>query len=53
MDDRSSRRAIAAIAEALDDGGDVAEFLAHARCTVAAQEGGVEEVLRNRSGSAE
>jgi hypothetical protein len=50
MDDRNSRAA-AAIADALDDGVDVAEFLAHALCTVAAQEGGIEEVLRNRSGS--
>ncbi|WP_042404445.1 DUF6303 family protein [Streptacidiphilus carbonis] len=51
VDDQNSRRAAAAIAEALDDGVDVAEFLAHALCTVAAAEGGVEEVLRNRSGS--
>ena len=50
MDDRN-RRAAAVIAEALDDGVDVAEFLAHALCTVAAKEGGIEEVLRNRSGS--
>jgi hypothetical protein len=51
MDDRNSRRAAAAITEALDDGHDVAEFLAHVLCTVAAAEGGIEEVLRNRSGS--
>ncbi|MFM9815635.1 DUF6303 family protein [Streptomyces scabiei] len=50
MDDRN-RRAAAAITDALDDGVDVAEFLAHALCTVAAKEGGIEEVLRNRSGS--
>lgn len=50
MDDRN-RRAAAAITEALEDGVDVAEFLANALCTVAAKEGGIEEVLRNRSGS--
>lgn len=50
MDDRNSRAA-AIITEALEDGVDVAEFLAHALCTVAAKEGGIEEVLRNRSGS--
>lgn len=50
MDDRNSRAA-AAITDALDDGVDVAEFLANALCTVAAKEGGIEEVLRNRSGS--
>lgn len=50
MDDRN-RRAAAAITDALDDGVDVAEFLANALCTVAAKEGGIEEVLRNRSGS--
>lgn len=40
-----------AITEALDNGRDVAEFVAHALCQVAAAEGGIEEVLRNRSGS--
>ncbi|MER7688650.1 hypothetical protein [Streptomyces sp. NPDC097610] len=49
MDDLT-RRAADTIAEALDDGRDVAEFLAHALCTVAADEDGTEEVLRNRSG---
>lgn len=44
-------RAAAAIAETLASGRDVAEFIAHALCQVAAQEGGIEEVLRNRSGS--
>ncbi|WP_405425539.1 hypothetical protein [Streptomyces erythrochromogenes] len=41
----------AAITEALHDGHDIAEFIAHALCQVAADEGGIEEVLRNRSGS--
>ncbi|NGO40648.1 DUF6303 family protein [Streptomyces ureilyticus] len=50
MDDLT-RRTAADIAEALDDGRDVAEFVAHALCQVAADEGGIEEVLRNRSGS--
>ncbi|MFE4574627.1 hypothetical protein [Streptomyces chartreusis] len=50
MDDLT-RRAADAIAEALDNGVDVAEFVAHALCRVAADEGGIEEVLRNRSGS--
>ncbi|MFE2314193.1 hypothetical protein ACFXC8_13520 [Streptomyces sp. NPDC059441] len=49
--DNLTRRAADVIAEALEDGRDVAEFLAHALCTVAAKEGGIEEVLRNRSGS--
>ncbi|WP_330335741.1 hypothetical protein OHS33_39545 (plasmid) [Streptomyces sp. NBC_00536] len=49
--DHLTRRAADVIAEALADGRDVAEFLAHALCTVAAKEGGTEEVLRNRSGS--
>lgn len=49
--DDLTRRAADAITEALDDGIDVAEFLAHALCTVAAEQGGIEEVLRNRSGS--
>lgn len=50
MDDLT-RRTAADIWEALDDGVDVAEFLAHALCQVAAEQGGIEEVLRNRSGS--
>ncbi|MEU3279243.1 DUF6303 family protein [Streptomyces antibioticus] len=49
--DNLTRRAADVIAEALEDGRDVAEFLAHALCYVAAKEGGTEEVLRNRSGS--
>jgi hypothetical protein len=49
--DEMMRQAVDAIAGALDEGIDVAEFLAHALCTVAADEGGIEEVLRNRSGS--
>ena len=49
--DRRTRRTADAITEALDEGRDVAEFLAHALCYVAAKEGGTEEVLCNRSGS--
>ena len=49
--DNLTRRAADVIAEALAEGRDVAEFLAHALCTAAAKEGGIEEVLRNRSGS--
>lgn len=49
--DNLTHRAASVITEALEDGRDVAEFLAHALCTVAAKEGGIEEVLRNRSGS--
>jgi hypothetical protein len=46
-----NRTAAGAIAAALDEGRDVAEFLAHALCTVAADRGGIEAVLRNRPGS--
>src|SRR5689334_5382087 len=49
--DNLIRRAADVIAEALEEGRDVTEFLAHALCTVAAKEGGTEEVLRNRPGS--
>lgn len=50
MDDLIERAA-AVITEALDEGSDIGEFLADALCRVAAAEGGIEEVLRNRSGS--
>ncbi|WP_371592612.1 hypothetical protein [Streptomyces virginiae] len=46
-----TNQAAAAITEALRNGHDVAELIAHALCQVAADEGGIEEVLRNRSGS--
>jgi hypothetical protein len=46
-----NRQAAAVIAAALADGVDVAEFVANALCRVAAAEGGIEEVLRNRPGS--
>lgn len=51
MQDDATRQAVTAITTALREGRDVAEFLAHALCYVAAAEGGIEEVLRNRSGS--
>jgi hypothetical protein len=51
MTDATTRQAVAAITAALHEGRDVAEFLAHALAYVAAAEGGIEEVLRNRSGS--
>lgn len=51
MHDDATRQAVTAITTALHEGRDVAEFLAHALCYVAAAEGGIEEVLRNRSGS--
>ncbi|MFG2999755.1 hypothetical protein [Streptomyces sp. NPDC048340] len=49
--DPTTRQAVNAISEALEEGRDVAEFLATALAHVAAAEGGVEEVLRNRPGS--
>jgi hypothetical protein len=49
--DTTTRQAVEAITAALREGNDVAEFLAHALCYVAAAEGGTEEVLRNRPGS--
>jgi hypothetical protein len=49
--DNATRQAVAAITTALNSRVDVAEFLAHALCYVAAAEGGIEEVLRNRPGS--
>ncbi|MFJ4777402.1 hypothetical protein [Streptomyces sp. NPDC088762] len=49
--DPTTRQAVNAITETLEEGRDVAEFLAHALAHVAAAEGGVEEVLRNRPGS--
>jgi hypothetical protein len=51
MTDTTTQQAVAAITAALHEGRDVAEFLAHALAYVAAAEGGIEEVLRNRSGS--
>jgi hypothetical protein len=45
------RQAIDVISSALESGVDVAAFLATALCAIAAREGGVEEVLRNRPGS--
>jgi hypothetical protein len=42
-----------AITTALQEGCDVGEFLANALCYVAAAEGGIAEVLRNRPGSGE
>lgn len=49
--DTTTRQAVDAITAALREGRDVAEVLAHALCYVAAAEGGIEAVLRNRSGS--
>ena len=51
MTDTATHQAAAAITAALHEGQDVAEFLAHALCYVAAAEGGIDEVLRNRPGS--
>lgn len=51
MTDTTTRQAVDAITAALREGRDVAEFLAHALCYVAAAEGGIEAVLRNRAGS--
>ena len=50
MDD-TTRQAVEAITAALNQGQDVGDFLADALCHVAAAEGGVYEVLRNRPGS--
>jgi hypothetical protein len=49
--DATTRQAVTAITAALQEGHDVAEFLAHALCYVAAQQGGIDAVLRNRPGS--
>lgn len=49
--DENTIRAADAISEALDDGYDIAEFTANALCTAAAEAGGIEELLANRSGS--
>jgi len=49
--DPITQLAVTAISETLHDGRDVAEFLAHALCYVAAEKGGIEGVLRNRPDS--
>jgi hypothetical protein len=50
--DANTRQAADAITNALDDGWDVGEFIAHALCHVAAdEEDGIDGVLRNRPGS--
>lgn len=49
--DAATRQAVDAITTALHQGQDVGDFLAAALCHVAAAEGGIHGVLRNRSGS--
>lgn len=51
MTDTATRQAVAAITAALTEGRDVGEFLAHSLCYVAAGEGSIGAVLRNRPGS--